>query len=396
MNKVATSKGFTIVELLIVVVVIAILAAITIVAYNGIQNRTRDAAAKQGVATLGKKLHVYAEENATALPADLAAIGVTDSSSVTYQYTLNTAVSPNLYCLTTTSGNYTYHIASGGSQTAGPCLGHTGTQVANLDCPSGFVTIPGSSLFGTQAFCAMKYEAKDSSGTAVSTAAGTPWVSLNQDQSRTAAATACSGCKLMSLGQWLTIAHNVATVPSNWTGGAVGSGLLMRGHSDGVPGNTIAADVDSNAYSGTGNSAGVDPDQRRTLTLTNGEVIWDISGNAWEVLTDATSGAAGAQPGLPTDTVDAFVYKQWTAPGITKGAYPQTFPAYGNPAAASWNSAQALGQLITSSAQADVRVFSMGAAFTTGPQNSGVFTLRLNYRPEQASTSISFRSVYAP
>lgn len=32
-------KGFTIVELLIVVVVIAILAAITIVAYNGIQNR---------------------------------------------------------------------------------------------------------------------------------------------------------------------------------------------------------------------------------------------------------------------------------------------------------------------------------------------------------------------
>lgn len=34
-----TQKGFTIVELLIVVVVIAILAAITIVAYNGIQNR---------------------------------------------------------------------------------------------------------------------------------------------------------------------------------------------------------------------------------------------------------------------------------------------------------------------------------------------------------------------
>jgi prepilin-type N-terminal cleavage/methylation domain-containing protein len=34
-------KGFTIVELLIVVVVIAILASITIVAYNGIQSRTR-------------------------------------------------------------------------------------------------------------------------------------------------------------------------------------------------------------------------------------------------------------------------------------------------------------------------------------------------------------------
>ena len=42
-NKV---KGFTLVELLIVIVVIAILAAISIVAYNGIQQRSRDSAAK--------------------------------------------------------------------------------------------------------------------------------------------------------------------------------------------------------------------------------------------------------------------------------------------------------------------------------------------------------------
>lgn len=38
------TKGFTIVELLIVVVVIAILAAITVVAYNGIQDRTLQSA----------------------------------------------------------------------------------------------------------------------------------------------------------------------------------------------------------------------------------------------------------------------------------------------------------------------------------------------------------------
>ncbi len=39
-------SGFTIVELLIVIVVIGILAAITIVAYNGVQQRARDAAPK--------------------------------------------------------------------------------------------------------------------------------------------------------------------------------------------------------------------------------------------------------------------------------------------------------------------------------------------------------------
>jgi prepilin-type N-terminal cleavage/methylation domain-containing protein len=39
-----STSGFTIVELLIVIVVIGILAAITIVAYNGIQNRAHDTA----------------------------------------------------------------------------------------------------------------------------------------------------------------------------------------------------------------------------------------------------------------------------------------------------------------------------------------------------------------
>jgi prepilin-type N-terminal cleavage/methylation domain-containing protein len=39
------AKGFTIVELLIVIVVIGVLAAITIVAYNGIQSRAKSSAA---------------------------------------------------------------------------------------------------------------------------------------------------------------------------------------------------------------------------------------------------------------------------------------------------------------------------------------------------------------
>ena len=53
------NHGFTIVELLIVIVVIAILAAITIVAYNGIQNRARDAQRLSDITAIAKALESY-------------------------------------------------------------------------------------------------------------------------------------------------------------------------------------------------------------------------------------------------------------------------------------------------------------------------------------------------
>jgi prepilin-type N-terminal cleavage/methylation domain-containing protein len=52
----STQKGFTIVELLIVVVVIAILAAITIVSYNGIQARAQQAKIDSDLTTLNKAI----------------------------------------------------------------------------------------------------------------------------------------------------------------------------------------------------------------------------------------------------------------------------------------------------------------------------------------------------
>ena len=51
--------GFTIVELLIVIVVIAILAAITIVAYNGIQSRARLSSAQSTASTVAKKAEAW-------------------------------------------------------------------------------------------------------------------------------------------------------------------------------------------------------------------------------------------------------------------------------------------------------------------------------------------------
>jgi len=52
-------KGFTIVELLIVIVVIGILAAITIVAFSGVQQRARDAKRQSDINTMQKQLEIY-------------------------------------------------------------------------------------------------------------------------------------------------------------------------------------------------------------------------------------------------------------------------------------------------------------------------------------------------
>jgi type II secretion system protein G len=57
------TRGFTIVELLIVIVIIGILAAITIVAYNGIQDRGRYSAMKSDLESIQKAIELYNVDN---------------------------------------------------------------------------------------------------------------------------------------------------------------------------------------------------------------------------------------------------------------------------------------------------------------------------------------------
>ena len=57
--------GFTIVELLIVIVVIGILASITIVAYNGIQAKSKVAKKESEIGAVQKKMEMYRIANDT-------------------------------------------------------------------------------------------------------------------------------------------------------------------------------------------------------------------------------------------------------------------------------------------------------------------------------------------
>ncbi len=58
-----TKSGFTIVELLVVVVIIAILAAISVVVYNGVQNRATNNSRTSTVTQYVRALKLYATQN---------------------------------------------------------------------------------------------------------------------------------------------------------------------------------------------------------------------------------------------------------------------------------------------------------------------------------------------
>ena len=131
MHKVKT-RGFTIVELLIVIVVIAILAAITIVAYNGIQSRARASAAAAALNGAAKKIALYQVENASSVyPTDLESAGVTDTETVKYQYKRDITSTPATYCITATvSGASYYQTNSAAAPQLGACAGHGADGVA--------------------------------------------------------------------------------------------------------------------------------------------------------------------------------------------------------------------------------------------------------------------------
>ena len=87
-TKLQTQEGFTIVELLIVIVVIAILAAITIVSYNGITARANTTSAQSAASTVVKKSEAYyADASTSGYPTTNAAIGAAAAASYPYGVT---------------------------------------------------------------------------------------------------------------------------------------------------------------------------------------------------------------------------------------------------------------------------------------------------------------------
>jgi len=385
MGKQILSRGFTIVELLIVIVVIGILAAITIVAYNGVQRSAIIAALKADLKNAQTQLEVSKLDTGS-YPSN--ASGITFSESTTPGYVRT----DDSYCVSATSNSMplTFRLESStGVIEEASC---PPAPIANEpdDCPVGFIPVPGSATYGTQGgFCVMKYEAKQASATIpVSQAGGAPWVYVSQTNAITYSenVAGCTSCHLITEAEWMTITHNVLNVASNWSGGSVGGGYLYSGNNDnGSVAPQAASTNDTQGYVATGQSSG---NQRRTLTLSNGEVIWDLAGNIWEWTTGAIPG--NQQPGLASDS--GYSYKEWNNGSLIRSGLPATaVPAYGTPAAAGWTSAHGIGQLISNhNSSESTRGFHRGGGWQEGVY-VGVFSLSVGFGANSSADNVGFR-----
>lgn len=378
-----SSLGFTIVELLVVIVIIGILATIVIVSYTGISSKAVFASVQSDLTNASKQLKLYQVYNmnfptsidCSASPAANSICLKTSPNNI-FTYQVNNNSSPQTFTLYVTNGAKNYRITS-----------HSDILQTSKICPINFIVVPGSITYGTSDFCVMKYEASQvgTSNVPISQAGSVPWVMISQTTSiaNSSNVDGCTGCHLITEAEWLTIVQNVIGVASNWSTGIVGSGYIYSGHNDSLPNNSLAADInDSNGYAGTDNTS---DNQRRTLTLSNGEVIWDVAGDVWEW----TSGVVtGGQLGVIGAGALRREYPDVTTPGtMSPNPMPVTTGVAG---AASWNSSNGIGQVYSNADNNGTYALHRGGSWT-GANYAGVFALRTSYWASDYSGFIGFR-----
>ncbi len=136
-----SKSGFTIVELLIVIVVIAILASISVVAYTGIQNRANDSAVQADLTAFAKLIEIQRVDLGT-YPATLtSAMGFQfskgaygeDYQSRNVRYCYNSANDSYVLVSSSKSGNY-FALINGtiAPQSSAPNPDPYGYQVCNF------------------------------------------------------------------------------------------------------------------------------------------------------------------------------------------------------------------------------------------------------------------------
>ena len=338
----------------------------------------------------------------------------TNTTSTGNYYTYVTGGSWKLKAQFESSKNLSIAVKDGGPSVNSYELG-SDLALGPMLFPDNWIKVPGNSSFGTSDFWVMKYEAKCvdstnnlpltspdtgnntySNSTTACTGTKYPASAITgypiANISHNTALTYCQniGAHLLTNDEWMTIARNAEGVSSNFT-----SGVLYSGHNDNVPAVALQADKDdAQGYSGTGNSSG---NQRRTFTLSNGNVIWDIPGNVWEHVQRSVDnvGDLTTTMALPacSDAVAGWGWCQYgnsTAPYVSSWTADVIRNSVG-PSNTGWNSTQGMGQVYTykNGTSQGTTVFVRGGDWGTG-SGAGAFALNLDWDTGSTGDGVGF------
>jgi formylglycine-generating enzyme required for sulfatase activity len=340
-------------------------------------------------------------------------------SSLPVDPTNNT--SSNLYYSYQTNGSTFRLVATPESQ---KYLASAGTNPAmfmagsNITLDGGnWVLVPGNSTFGTNSFYVMKYAAvcSNGNGNVINTPAdgdgynnGGNSVNANNctpangrqiaalsggypivDVSQTQAISYCAsiGAHLMTNNEWQTIAWNAEGQASNWSGGTVGTGALPIGNANNA--SEYPADQnDANGYSnGTGgtmaNTTYAGLSQKRTLTLSDGAIIWDMAGNVWQWTSDTIQ-----DQNQPTAGAGGWSWRQFTAITTWGTMTQQT----AGPANNTWSTTQGIGEIYSDGTSGNTSIYGfLRGGYWDNGSGDGVETLRLYNTPDFTYTYFGFR-----
>ena len=345
-----------------------------------------------------------------------------NNATISNYYTYNTSGSDWILKVPTIESAKYQSIASkdGGLSPTAYEAGSSLSMATPYVYPINWVKVPGNGSYGTSDFYVMKYEAKcvqastnsplsnndtgyhtyadnlqNCSGSyyPASTPDGYPIANV----SHTSAVTYCSniGAHLLTNDEYMTIVRNAEQVGSNWSGGSPGSGYIYSGHNDNAPALALAASTDdTQGYAGETNTGG---NQRRTLTLSNGSVVWDFAGNVWQHVKRSVNniGDLTTAMNLPACSNGTLGW-EWceyatNLPYVSAWSADVVQSKVG-PSNTGWNSTQGVGQVYTygSGANQATTVFIRGGNWDYGSY-AGPFTLYLNWVTGSTAGNVGFR-----
>lgn len=316
-----------------------------------------------------------------------------------------------------TPGTHTFYANATNSLGLSSSCSTASVSYTFNECPTGFVLVPGDATLLTTDFCVMQYEARawydinsdkvmdiseiDVLGCGeadcstpnwatvpghlpVSVPANLPWRRVSQIQSLIACdalnEAGDTNFALINNPEWMTIARNIESNPLNWTGGAVGNGLLFQGN-NGT--NSVSG------YNGADPEGGPGRNTKARHILTTGSEVWDLSGNLWEWVDWVVPLASKAY--VSTDGGPSATSREFTALNRNVDVTDVMSPITWRPINPTYSSAQGIGMYIGGSGNTALR----GGRWSNN-NGAGIYALSLGGTQIGTNDYMGFRCVYRP